>query len=253
MHRLSPGSPTEQQFDPDDAEREQIDPVVLRFPLPLLGRGIAGRAPSGTIVSDRLVEGRGDAEVHELHLSPAVDEDVPGFHVPVDDALSVRCRGLVVCVVECFADLPEHVERGPWRERTMASEQLSQGGAFDQLHGDEGPSMLLAHVVDLRDVRMMQPGDQPGFPQEHLGLVLAVGAEHLECDGLAEARRADQVGSEHLGGAPLSEHAQELVPPPSERSVFSRESVEVWRGLCQSALPVAARKDGSAPFGRGGV
>ena len=43
----------------------------------------------------------------------------------------------------------------PWRRPDIMRQHLAQGFPFQQLHGNERLAILLAHVVDRADVRMV--------------------------------------------------------------------------------------------------
>ena len=67
-----------------------------------------------------------------------------------------------------------------------ARQFLGQVAALDELHGEVGLAVLLAHVVDLDDVRMPQAGhrfrlSQEAFPRLRAGV--RAGEQHLEGDG----------------------------------------------------------------------
>ncbi len=55
--------------------------------------------------------------------------------------------------------------RGLHRLR-LAGELLGQAAAVDVFQHQVGPAVVLAHLVDLHDVRMLQPGDRAGLGAE---------------------------------------------------------------------------------------
>ncbi len=84
------------------------------------------------------------AEIGQLHLTPAGHENIGWLDVPVDDPVLVR--NLQRC-----SDLHRIVQQCLQRQRTRSNPQL-QGQPFEQLHGDERLAILLADVIDSTDV-----------------------------------------------------------------------------------------------------
>src|SRR5207245_9845205 len=64
-------------------------------------------------------------------------------------------------------------------------EAIGQGYALDQLHDDEGDSVVVAVIEDLEDVRMPEACDRPCLLLKALAVRRIVGEElvpHLDCD-----------------------------------------------------------------------
>ncbi len=131
-------------------------------------------------------EGAGDAEVGDLHLSVARDEQVGRADVPVDDAEEAAVGGARggVRVGEAGQDLVAEVDDEARREselcRPGALHEGLEGEAGDELHGQEIGAVDAAKVEDLNDVGVNEARGE-------LGLVAKEGDE---------ARLRGQVGGE---------------------------------------------------------
>ena len=107
----------------------------------------------------------GQAEVEDLDVAVSADEEVLGLQVPVDDALLVG-RGKALC------DLQRVVHGLLLGDRTCV-ELPAQRLAFQKLHDGVGDAVLVAEVVDGKDVRMRQRRDGLRFalePRERVGI-----------------------------------------------------------------------------------
>ena len=81
-----------------------------------------------------------------------------------------------------------------------ARQFLCQIAAVDKLHGEVGLAVLVAHVMDLNDVRMPQACDGFRFPHEAFSIGgTAVGAaeQHLQGDDAVEAQVSGLVNDAH--------------------------------------------------------
>src|SRR6202035_5239561 len=83
------------------------------------------------------------------------DEEVGGFDVAVNDAFTVGG-------IECVRNFDGEVEQAIEFHGT-ASDEVLQSLAFETFHGDEGPSVFFADVVDGADVGMVESGSGFGF------------------------------------------------------------------------------------------
>ena len=88
--------------------------------------------------------GRGEAEVDDAGAALLVDDHVLGLEVAVDDALAVGGGEALPGAEEHRADLRPGVQ--------LSREPGKQGGAADELHGDEQVAVDLADVEDAGDV-----------------------------------------------------------------------------------------------------
>ncbi len=93
-----------------------------------------------------------------------------------------------------------------------AQESLRETSSFNKLHGEEGLSVVIAHVEDLDDVRVLEAGDRFGFPQEassRLWTGMDTGEQHLDSDGAVEPHVPCPVDDPHTAAA---QHLEEFVP-----------------------------------------
>src|SRR5439155_5716346 len=108
----------------------------------------------------------GDAEIGDLDHA-GVDDDVGGLDIAMDDAPIVR-------VVERGGGLPKEAEDARGLERLIQGENLLDGGAWDELHGDVGRVVLFSHVVDRDNAGMRQDARRPRFAKQALALFPAL-------------------------------------------------------------------------------
>ena len=102
-----------------------------------------------------------ETEVAEVDLIVPAEQDVRGLDVAVDDPGVVRG-------VERLGDL-EHDRRGLRRcKRPGGGHALVQVVAVDEAHGDVGPPVVLAVVMDRDDVRVLDRRRGARFVQEAL-------------------------------------------------------------------------------------
>jgi len=83
-----------------------------------------------------------------------------------------------------------HQGGGPGSGLRLAGDLRLQAAALDQLHGEVGPAVVLAHVVDLDDVGVPQSRHGFRFPEKALPLILTgiqPGEQHLEGNRAVEA------------------------------------------------------------------
>jgi hypothetical protein len=137
-----------------------------------------------------------EAEVKDLHLSVRRHHDVGRLEVPVDQAAAVRRS-------ESIGDRNRHRDRLIERQRPVeqtAGERLP----FDVLHDEERRPVMVAHVVERADVRMVQAGNRLRFALEPCAPV-SVGAdgrrENLDGNGPIETDVSTTVDFTHPSGA----------------------------------------------------
>ena len=103
---------------------------------------------------------RGQAEVQHSHAAVVAAQDVGGLEVAMDQAHAVGGG-------QAPSRLHERVEdRSPRRQGS--AEPALEGLAADVLHRDEHPAVHLAHVVDLDDVGVGEPGHRLGLAEQPL-------------------------------------------------------------------------------------
>ena len=147
-------------------------------------------------------------------LRRALEEDVRGLHVPVQQTAGVRG-------VERAADLPHHRERPRHRERAFALEELLEV-ALDVAHGDVEDAVLVARVVDRDDVRVVERRGGPRLAHEPLAEALVV------CELLGQELQRDLVPEAGVLGAIDDAHPaaaeQRLDPVPGELGADPRHN-----------------------------
>ena len=127
----------------------------------LLRRGIAVGADHGALLAG--LEYAGDAEVNQADGGMVVHHDVGGLDVAEDH----RLRFVQVQVLQHVAQLHRPVDDLVLRQELVG---LAQHGfqvlAFDKLHHQVGVVFLGEVVVDARNGRMGEGGQQVGLPLE---------------------------------------------------------------------------------------
>ena len=153
-------------------------PTSALRPDGLLRGHVAGRA--GDHARGRRLgaghEDFGQAEVGHIGLVVAVEEDVRRLQVAVDDAVGVQ-----------MLDRPgddAHQPHDRVEGKRLAGDPLGQALAFDVFHGEVVLAVVLADVVDLRDVGVSQAGGGPG----------------LDLKAADVLRRGQMRGQDHLHG-----------------------------------------------------
>jgi len=170
------GLPAREHLVEHHAQRPEIGGGARALPLELLGRHVGGGPHRRPFLGEGLgVEPAGEAEVEQLHPSVRQHHDVFRLEVPVDDAGGVggcERRG------ELASDGGRRGHgQAPVR---LAGQELGQGRALVEGHGQKTLAFVLADLVDGADVRVVEGGG-----------------------GLGLAAEADLVGRTH--GAPVME------------------------------------------------
>src|SRR5215467_456655 len=105
----------------------------------------------------------GDAEIQNLRLPAAGDEDVRRLDVAVDDSL-------LVCRRKSIGDLHPEIDQvidafaGSLIRRPL--NPLAQGLPLEQWHHDEGLAFMIAKLIDRADVGMIERGSSTRFAFE---------------------------------------------------------------------------------------
>ena len=164
----------------------------------LLGGHVAGRAEREAGAGELGVAGGAarEPEVGEHGAAVVVDEHVVGLEVAVDDAGVVR-------VLEPESHLSQVAPRGRAVERTLV-EDVPQGSALDERHGDEDDVGGHDEVVDGEDVGVVEPGEGLRLELEALeerAVVLQRRGQRLERDLAAERLLDGAVDDGHAAGA----------------------------------------------------
>jgi len=97
------------------------------------------------------------------------------------------------------------------RNVAIALEPRRERLAFERLHHEVRPAIEHAEVADADDVGMVEPPRCHGLalePRGRFGVHPEVGMEHLDRDGLADARVLRPIHAPHAAGA---EHAIDAI------------------------------------------
>ena len=171
--------------------------------LQLLRRHVAGRARAHVLLAERLGEA-GQAEVGDADVALAVEHDVRGLEVPVQDALLVGGG-------EAGAELARDLERLVGRQPADAPQERGEVLAVHELHGQEEVALRFPHVVDAADRRVR---DLPGHPhlaveaREPLAVRVEAVGQELEGDRLLELQ---VVGAVDLAHPPAADEPDDAV------------------------------------------
>jgi hypothetical protein len=184
----------------DHAQRIDVAAQIETLAACLLGTHVLGSAEylaGGRQAGALLRRAPGNAEVHESDVAVGVEHDVAGLQIPVDDPFGVDR-------LESFSNLAGRVEGFGWRECALRSNQLLQGGAADQLHGDELERALPAELVDGADVGMADlPGELDLRTEASNQIVRAdqLPTQDLQCDLLVENLIVGRVDTPHTAAS----------------------------------------------------
>ncbi len=211
-----------------DAQRVDVRLAVDVVPERLLGRHVVGgpeHAPVGG--QALLVERAGDPEVGDLGRALAVDQDVLGLDVAVDDVARVGAA-------ERAGDLDRVRERLVHRQPAHAADALLERLALDVLEDDVGPALVLPGVDHADDVRVRELRDRAGLAAEALELVgvrrdLAV--HELDRDLALERLVERAIDRRHPTGADLG---VEAVPAAQLHPYERAHSLPAYCGRCTS-------------------
>ena len=105
----------------------------------------------------------GQAEVADLGMSVAVQQDVAGLEIAVDDAV-------LVGVGHGLGHLPDQLAGLPRRQRTML-DPIRQAAPFDVAHREVVLALVLPDLEDGHDARVVELGSRLGLPAEALDLL----------------------------------------------------------------------------------
>jgi len=151
----------------DHAQRIDVRALVhiLRM-LQLFGRHVVGRAHGVAAGSEGklfpgLAHQLGDAEVRDLHPAARVEQDILRLDVAVQDAF-------VMGELERLTNL-RHQHHGLLRGEPARLHRLAQVHAVNELHQQKEEPARLAEVIDRDDIRVVEPGQNPGLAVEAFG------------------------------------------------------------------------------------
>ena len=167
------------------------------------GRGVVnGPAPRQDL---------GQAPVHHLHLAEAADHDVRRLEIAVDHSPGVRVRHRLRHLEE-DGEQPRPVVPRP----ATVAEDLGQGTALDQLHGEERPAIGEgAELVDRHDPRVLElAGDLRLLDEaaDQLGLVAVLLQEDLDGQVAAQVGVAALEHGPHAAPGDLAQDLERSAP-----------------------------------------
>ena len=125
----------------------------------------------------------GEAEVEDLYVTIAGDEEILRFQIAMDDVPLVRGG-------EPASDLRRVIERLARRYRTLPNPR-AQRFAFEQLRNDVVESAFVADVVDGQDVRMVEHAGRARFLLEtaqRIGVGRKIARQNFDRDVALQAR-----------------------------------------------------------------
>ena len=199
-----------EEFEEDDAGREEVGAEVDLLSCDLLGAHVAHLPLVGSALGEVALEARlGDAEVGDLHEALVGEEDVGGGDVAMDDGERLTDgAGGVVGKVEAAEDLNGDVDGDGDRDAELGAgagcEEVEEVFAGDILHGDEVLPLDLSEVVDLDHVGVVEPDGDTGLVDEHadeVGVFCERGEDDLDGALFGEAVGALKHAAEDVGHA----------------------------------------------------
>ena len=137
-----------------------------------------------------------ETEVEHLHRAVSAYFDVRRFQITMNDPAFVRG-------FQRLRDLPRNRQRLIDRTRS-ARDPLREVFALDQLHDQCERVARPFEAVNLRDVRMIERGEDFGLalePRQPLSVLGHVGRQHLEGDLALQRRVLGPVDLAHAAGA----------------------------------------------------
>jgi hypothetical protein len=151
----------------------------------------------------------GQPPVHDLDLAELAHHDVGRLQVAVDDAARVGERHRLTDLLE---DGQEARQVG--RGAGPLPEELGEGAALHQLHGEEGPAVVQpADLDDGHDAGVLQPAGDLRLLQEaalQVGAPTKLLAQHLDGQVAAQVGVGGAVDGAHAAAADL---LVQLTPP----------------------------------------
>ncbi len=204
-----------------------------RHPGGLFRRHVAGRPLHHARLGQPrvLLDELRQPEVGHLRVARLVQQHVARLQVPVHHVP-------VVCVPHGLGDLKEQLGRTPGRKRPLG-QQVAKRPAGDERHRVVVQPLVLAHLVDGDDARVLEPRRRLGLGAEspHVRLGREMGGEdRLECDVAVQSSLPRSEDDPHAAPGDLLE--QVVLAEPG-------------RGTCQRERSAGLVRRGSVPGGRG--
>ena len=184
------------------------------------------------------VDPLGQSEVGDVGLALAIEEDVRGLQVAVEDASLVR-------VMDGAGDIGQQ-PRGRAGVGGEFGQAIGEATAVDQLHAEIAVVAVGAHLMDGDDIGVVERGDGLGLEPEPPAVVVAgqpAGQDHLERHGAIQTQLA---GREHDPHAAAGDLAGALMVTEVADGVAGRgASISPTRRAAKSSGEIAGR-NGSA-------
>ena len=189
--------PSGQHLVSDHAERPEIGSRVRRFAFRLLGRHVRGRADSAAGVRVNCVE-VSPISIFAMPKSSTFTWSARGEHqirrleVAMDDAGGVRGG-------QCIGDLGQDTRGVSDRQRTARQSSRERLSVVVR-HGDERLAAGLAHLVDSRDVRVIERARGPRLAQEAgggFGIAAGGGRQELQRDLASQVEIFGEIDRPH--------------------------------------------------------
>ena len=125
----------------------------------------------------------GEPEVGEQHAAVAVDQDVLGVHVAVNDTV-------IVGGVQRRGKLDRVLQHGRAGKLSVPREPVAQAHPLDKLKRDPGNAVLLESLQDRNDVRVRDPRGGAALTQKAMAEILG-GEERAGADASRRPRAGD--------------------------------------------------------------
>ena len=213
------GPPAGDHLEEHHAQAVDVGAGVQLAAQDLFGAHVGGGA-HGHGGDGGALQGFGDAEVGEEGAAMAVDHDVAGLEVAVDEAF-------VVGVVEGGGQLPEDVGGlGQGQGAFPLHQEAAEGDAVDVFEDDEGDGSLAFEGEEADDVGVVELGQGLGLAGEaadEVGVFGQVFAEDFDGDpGHASAVE----GEEDVGHAAAADGFEDFVAIAENLSWFNHD--DTW-------------------------
>src|SRR5581483_559076 len=162
----------------------------------------------------------GETEVAEDVVAVAVEEDVPGLEVPVDEPARVE-------VAERLGERRHHVERVLGRARALALDAVAERPAGEVLHDVVEAAVVAPRLDEADEARVIELGEDVDLApeaEERLGVHGEVRPHDLEREDLLRLV-ADPLRLEDGGRAAAPDRLEQVVAPDLARDRGRRTDV----------------------------
>ena len=195
----------------EDLVEHQPERVDVAARCDLAARQLLRRHVGGRAGPDRFAREARESEIGQPDLAGAVEHDVRGLEVAVDDVALVRGG-------QAGTDLSRDLERALLGETSDAAQERRQILAVDVLHRQERAALDLVDVVDAAHVRVRHLPRHPDFGvqlRQPGGIAIDAGRQEFERDRLSEL---DVVGTIDLAHAAFAEALDDPVAFAEQRA-----------------------------------